>query len=218
MYAGEQLSTVFRASAGNGKAESLGEVTLSSMSDNNSYTVQVYTNLKDASDPTSGTPAYSTPVSCSQPMAGVMTFQIPEVLLSQNGLYSIVVTNAGSTYIKYCVEAEVSYGWCSFSPSIVSGQSFLRYNAEDTWMDAVEFNPSVTPRIKAHTRTLSSAARMQLSSSEISLYSGDQKTLNASATRSEMDASGIVWESSDTSVAAVNGSGIVTAKIREQQP
>ena len=79
-------------------------------------------------------------------------------------------------------------------------------------MDAVEFNPSVTPRIKAHTRTLSSAARMQLSSSEISLYSGDQKTLNASATRSEMDASGIVWESSDTSVAAVNGSGVVTAK------
>lgn len=59
MYAGEQLSTVFRASAGNGKAESLGEVTLSSMSANNSYTVQVYTNLKDASDPTSGTPAYS---------------------------------------------------------------------------------------------------------------------------------------------------------------
>lgn len=212
MYAGEQLSTVFRASAGNGKAESLGEVTLSSMSANNSYTVQVYTNLKDASDPTSGTPAYSTPVSCSQPMAGVMTFQIPEVLLSQNSLYSIVVTNAGSTYIKYCVEAEVSYGWCSFSPSIVSGQSFLRYNAEDTWMDAVEFNPSVTPRIKAHTRTLSSAARMQLSSSEISLYSGDQKTLNASATRSEMDASGIVWESSDISVAAVNGSGVVTAK------
>ena len=100
MYAGEQLSTVFRASAGNGKAESLGEVTLSSMSANNSYTVQVYTNLKDASDPTSGTPAYSTPVCCSQPMAGVMTFQIPEVLLSQNSLYSIVVTNAGSTYIK----------------------------------------------------------------------------------------------------------------------
>ena len=53
---------------------------------------------------------------------------------------------------------------------------------------------------------------MQLSSSEISLYSKDQKTLNASATRSEMDASGIVWESSDTSVAAVNGSGVVTAK------
>ena len=79
-------------------------------------------------------------------------------------------------------------------------------------MDAVEFNPSVTPRIKVHTRTLSSAARMQLSSSEISLYSGDQKKLNASATRSEMDASGIVWESSDTSVAAVNGSGVVTAK------
>ncbi len=47
------------------------------MSANNSYTVQVYTNLKDASDPTSGTPAYSTPVFCSQPMAGVMTFQIP---------------------------------------------------------------------------------------------------------------------------------------------
>lgn len=212
MYAGEKLATVFQASAGNGKAESLGEVTLASMSSNNSYTVQVYTNLKDASDPASGTPAYSTPVSLSQPMAGIMTFQIPEVLISQNSLYSIVVTNAGSTFIKYCVEAEISYGWCGFYPSIVSGQSFLRYAEEDTWMDAIDFNPSVTPRIKAHTRTLDSAARMQISASSMSLYPGDQKTLNASATRSEMSVSGITWESSDSSVASVNGNGVVTAK------
>ena len=212
MYAGEKLATVFRASAGKGKAESLGEVTLASMSSNNSYTVQVYTNLKDASDPTSGTPAYSTPVSLSQPMAGIMTFQIPEVLISQNSLYSIVVTNAGSTFIKYCVEAELSYGWCGFYPSIVSGQSFLRYAEEDTWMDAIEFNPSVTPRIKAHTRTLDSAARMQISASSMSFYPGDQKTLTASASRSEMSASGISWESSDPSVVSVNGNGVVTAK------
>lgn len=92
---GKKLASVFKATAGKGKAETLGEVTLASMTANSSFTVQIYTNLKKASDPTSGTPAYSKPVSCKQTMAGIQTFKVPEVLISQNSLYSVVVTNAG---------------------------------------------------------------------------------------------------------------------------
>lgn len=212
LYAGEKLATVFKAQAGKGKAEKLGEVTLSSMSANNSYTVQVYTNLKDASDPTSGTPAYSSPVSCRQSMAGVMTFKIPEVLLSQNSLYSIVVTNAGTNAVQYCVEAAVDYGWCRFRPSILAGQSFIHYTDEKIWRDNKKYNPSITPRIKAHTKTLDSAAKMQISEGTLSIYAGEKHTLKASATRAEMTASGISWVSSDTSVATVSGNGTVVAK------
>lgn len=80
------------------------------MSGNNSYTIQVYTDLQDSGDPTSGTPAYATPFSCTQSMAGVMTVQIPKVVIRQNSLYSIVVTNAGNSIVQYCVEASANYG------------------------------------------------------------------------------------------------------------
>lgn len=212
LYSGEKFASVFKAKAGNGKAESLGEVTLASMTANSSFSVQIYTNLKDANDPTSGTPAYDKPVSCKQMMAGIETFKIPEVLISQNSLYSIVVTNAGNKTLKYYVEADVDYGWCSFETSILAGQSYLYRSEDKTWMDTADYSLSITPRIKAHTRTLDTEAKMQISPSSLSLYPGEKSTLTASATRTEMTASGISWTSSDTNVATVDANGVVTAK------
>ena len=212
MYSGEKFASVFKATAGNGMAESLGEVTLSSMSANSTFSVQIYTNLKDAGDPTSGTPAYDKPVTCTQSMAGIQTFKIPEVLISQNSLYSVVITNAGSKKLKYYVEASVDYNWCKFDASVSAGQSFIYYPEDTEWLDAKEYNPSITPRIKAHTRTLDSAAKMNLSASSLKMNVGEAQTLTASATRSEMTASGITWASSDTDVATVSASGVVTAK------
>lgn len=212
MYAGEKFASIFKASAGKGKAESLGEVTLASMTANSSFTVQVYTNLKDASDPTSGTPAYAQPISCVQSMAGIETFKIPEVLISQNSLYSIVITNAGSKTLKYYVEASVDYTWCKFEAAVLAGQSFIYYPEGKEWMDAKEYDPSITPRIKAHTKTLDSAANMTISSSSLSMNAGDKKTLRASASRADMTASGVTWVSSDTNVATVSSNGVVTAK------
>ena len=212
MYAGEKFASVFRANAGNGRAEKLGEVTLTGKTAGASYAVQVYTNLKDAKDPTSGTPAYSSPVICTQSMAGVMTFTVPEVLISQNSLYSVVVTNAGKDTVEYYVEADLDYGWFKFDASILAGQSFIYYPEDQTWMDAIEFYPSITPRIKAHTRTLEDAARIQLDATSLSLYSGAQKTLKAAVTGTEVVSSGVGWESSDTSVVTVDGNGTITAK------
>lgn len=173
---------VFSVLAGNGKAEKLGEVTLAALTTNNTYKVQVYTNLKNAKDPTSGTPAYATPVTLRQPMAGIMTFQIPEVLISQGSSYSIVVTNAGNATIKYYVEAEVSYGWCEFEPSILSGQSFRYLNSQKEWEDGADLVLStktrdiygITYRIKAHTKTLDSPAKMQISNTSLSMYAGEK--------------------------------------------
>lgn len=212
LYSGEKLASVFKATAGKGKAETLGEVTLASMTANSSFTVQVYTNLKKASDPTSGTPAYSKPVSCKQTMAGIQTFKVPEVLISQNSLYSVVVTNAANKTAKYYVEASVDYGWCSFSASISAGQSYIYRSSGKKWSDTRNFGPAITPRIKVHTKTLDSAARMSLSSSSLSLDVGEKRTLKAFATRKEMTSQGITWVSSDTNVAAVSKSGVITAK------
>lgn len=212
MYSGEKFASIYKASAGSGKAESLGEVTLASMTANSSFTVQVYTNLKDASDPTSGTPAYAQPISCVQSMAGIETFKIPEVLISQNSLYSVVITNVGSETLKYYVEASADYTWCEFEASVSAGQSFIYYPEDTDWMDAKEYSPSITPRIKAHTRTLNSAAKMTLSASSLSMNAGDKKKLKASATRAEMTSSGVTWTSSDKNIATVSTKGVITAK------
>lgn len=212
LYEGEKFATVFQANAGNGKAEQLGEVTLAAMSDNNSYTIQVYTDLKDSSDPTSGTPAYATPVSCTQSMAGITTVSIPEVVIRQNSLYSIVVTNTGSGIVQYCVEASANYDWCKFEASVLKGQGFIYYTDDNTWEDLSDYSRPLTPRIKAHTRTLDNEAQIQISKTSMEMYAGDTEALTASVTNSEMAASGISWQSSDTNIATVSATGIVTAK------
>lgn len=211
LYSGEKIASVFKATAGKGKAEKLGEVTLASTTANNSFSVQVYTNLRDAGNPTSGTPAYARPVSCTQSMAGIQTFKIPEVLIQQNSLYSIVVTNTGSKTVKYYVEASVDYGWCKFEASVPSGKSFICGSSENVWSDTRNFGPAITPRIKAHTRTLQTAANMNISATSLNLYTGEKRTLKAAASRSEMTASGISWSSSNNNVVKVSTGGMITA-------
>lgn len=76
----------------------------------------------------------------------------------------------------------------------------------------------MTPRIKAHTRTLNNEAGIQLSKTSMEMYVGDMETLTATVTNSEMTASGISWKSSDTNVAIVSATGTITAKHRERQP
>jgi len=212
LYEGEKVANIYKATAGNGKAEQLGEVTLAAMSGNNSYTIQVYTDLQDSGDPTSGTPAYATPFSCTQSMAGVMTVQIPKVVIRQNSLYSIVVTNAGNSIVQYCVEASANYGWCNFEASVLKGQGFIYYADDNTWDDTSIYSRPLTPRIKAHTRTLNNEAGIQLSKTSMEMYAGDTETLTATVTNSEMTASGISWKSSDTNVATVSATGTITAK------
>ena len=210
LYSGESVSNIYTAKAGNGKAEKLGEVTLTAMSDNNTYTVQVYTGLTDNSDPESGVAAYSSPVKLTQAMAGVETFSIPEVLIPQNTKYSVVIKNAGTGTIKYCCETDANYTWIMFSPSILANQGFLG-DGED-WVDTKDLSKSMTPRIKAHTKTMDKAAKITLSSTSLTMYPGEKKTLKSSVSLSELSASGLLWTVSDTSVATVDQSGKITAK------
>ena len=92
---GQSVAAVYEAKAGNGKEEALGEVNVVTMNDNASYKIQIYTDVTDPSDPESGTAAYATPYEFEQPIAGVQTITVPEVVLKQGSRYSVVITNAG---------------------------------------------------------------------------------------------------------------------------
>lgn len=160
VQAGRSVAAVYEATAGKGKAEALGEVNVVTMNDNASYGIQVYTDLTDPSDPQSGTAAYAQPYEFEQPIAGVQTITVPEVVLKQGSRYSVVITNNGSSYISFGVEASTSYSdsdgskWFISTAGIESGQTFHKGSLPTSkWTDGQTARWSV--RIKAHTRTLS---------------------------------------------------------------
>ena len=157
---GQSVAAVYEAKAGNGKEEALGEVNVVTMNDNASYKIQIYTDVTDPSDPESGTAAYATPYEFEQPIAGVQTITVPEVVLKQGSRYSVVITNAGISYISFGVEANASYrtsggsNWFSSTAGIENNQTFHKSAAATAkWSDGKTKNWSA--RIKAHTRTLS---------------------------------------------------------------
>ena len=80
IQAGQSVAAVYETTAGKGKAEVLGEVNLVTNSDNACYKIQIYTDLTDPYDPESGTAAYAAPYEFEQPIAGVQTISVPEVV------------------------------------------------------------------------------------------------------------------------------------------
>ncbi len=158
------VSNVFQAKAGNGKGEALGEVVLATYTDGGSYSIQIYTNLEDKSNPVSGTPAYSSPVTFYQEHAGISTVKVPEVNLMSGTLYSVVVTNIGSYAVDYLCETNSAYDWVEFNADLRENQSFC-YHEKSGWNDFSKTSPSACARIKAHTRTLGSVVTVQKPSS-----------------------------------------------------
>ena len=156
------VSNVFQAKAGKGKG--LGEVVLATYTDGGSYCIQIYTNLEDKSNPVSGTPAYSSPVTFYQEHAGISTVKVPEVNLMSGTLYSVVVTNIGSYAVDYLCETNSAYDWVGFNADLRENQSFC-YHEKSGWNDFSKTSPSACARIKAHTRTLGSVVTVQKPSS-----------------------------------------------------
>lgn len=154
---GYYISNVFKATAGNGTDEELGEVVTATCQDNTEFYIQIYTNLTDASDPTSGTPAYEEAVNYTQPFAGIHTIKLETpVTIPANTLYSVVVKIAGRSQ-KYYIERTNSLStWFTASAGIDPNQSFYSIDG-NSWHDvgASKSSPFCFS-LKAHTKTLGS--------------------------------------------------------------
>ena len=157
--AGSSIANVFTASAGQGNAEELGEIVLSSKQDFTTYRIQIYTDLSDPLNPASGTPAFRTPLEYTQPIAGIHTLKLDNpVKLVQGSKYSVVLTFPYET--KYYVEASTSSAsgsWFKAIAGLKPGQSFLS-STGTRWTDCSTSNPGFCFCIKAHTRTLEAPA------------------------------------------------------------
>ena len=149
---GYSFGNVFTATAGNGKDEELGEITLATKDDNTEFSIQVYTDLTDPGDPTSGTPAYTTPLDYVKTYAGIDTVTLDTpVTLKAGSSYSVVLTLISSSASCYVEKTTSKSSWFQAVAGTDSNQSFLNNGAK--WIDMSTYNSSCFS-LKAHTKTL----------------------------------------------------------------
>ena len=208
MGSSDSIANIFQAKAAGGNAEVLGEVVLEDYSYNSSYSIQVYTNLTDLTDPTSGTPVFTTPMTVTKKYPGIITVPLSrEVTLASGTYFSVVLTNIGSDITLYLLEesGEVESGWISFDCNIEPHQSFLKNG--NTWLDLASFD--CCARIKAHTRSLSTPFSLRLAGAG-EIRAGDSSQLSCSVSHENAFYS-LLFSSSDPLVASVSADGRVTA-------
>lgn len=121
------------------------------------YNVKIYTNVKKASDPTSGIEEASFDVTTNR--TGYHSFSIPkdvDVLLNPGSFYSIVVTMKSTS--KFGVESASDYYQdIDFEAGQEKNQSFWYHKGSRTWDDLYDVNAknSCSARIKGYTEITS---------------------------------------------------------------
>lgn len=153
---GYYVSNIFKATAGNGKDEELGEIVTAVPQDNTDFQIQVYTDLKNTSDPTSGTPTYAEPVDYTQPLAGIHTIHLnTPVKIPQGTFYSVVIKIPNGSNKFYVEKTTTSTSWFTATAGIDPNQSFFSTSGKK-WYDAGnQYNCCFS--VKAHTKTLDSS-------------------------------------------------------------
>ena len=157
---GYYVSNIFKATAGDGMDEELGEIVTAVPQDNTQFQIQVYTDLTDPSNPVSGTPAYAEPLEYTQPLAGIHTIKLENpVKIPKDTLYSIVLKLPNGSQ-KYYVEksvysnpSEPANSWFQVVSGIDPNQSFYSLDNQK-WNDVGASSTGYCFSIKAHTRTL----------------------------------------------------------------
>ena len=214
-----KYSNIFEAKANLGGSENIKAVSfMTGSSTNLNYTVSVYTNLSDDTNPESGTLAAQ--------KSGVTTYDgmytvvlDSSVNINEGKKFSVVVevnSNSGkAAYLAY--ERSMQSGkagyWCT--ASVKANQSFINspYNG---WNDFSNKSYGGNFIIKAFTdneTTTVDVEKVSLNKSATTLTEGESETLTATITPSNATGDKTVkWSSSNEAVATVDSNGKVTAK------
>lgn len=152
---GASHANVFQVKGNPSGSEILKAVGILVGSANTDLAVDVYTELTDPADPSSGIHMISAqPVSARY--SGYYTFPLQdEVALRENSYFSVIFTNQSDTEKNFSIESTVNSGWIAFEASVGAGQSFYRSANGTSWQDMngnyLSTGKPVNARIKAYT-------------------------------------------------------------------
>ena len=168
---GGSIANVYQARANAGGAEQLTAVAFSLPDVNVDYSVQVYTDLEDPSDPEGGVAALASPVTGQTSYEGYYTVELPEpVLITEGSYFSVVVTlsHDNGNDVSYNIDSTYGFNgryaennqWKHFTSHVEPNQSFERDYEGGPWDDlsSEEFDepdePGCCARLKAFTNNV----------------------------------------------------------------
>ena len=216
IYSGNKVANVYQVNGNkSGGDELLKAVSFGLDSTDTNYSIQIYKNIKDQSNPLSGTEALSEPVKGRTTYAGIYTIDLNEdVRLSQGETYSIVITftnNDGSKIKVYC-DNDADYDDFQTFNETNYNQSFYISGNYVQDLKNNKSDDSFSVRIKGLTvdadRKL--LKNIQLNKSSMTMNVGETKKLTYTLTPSDVQ-SQLIWKSNNKNVLTVDNKGQVHA-------
>ncbi len=154
VYGSASMANVFTAQS----SEELKAVSFWTAQNYVDYSIDIYTDLADSSDPTSGTPTLATPITGTEDYCGYHTIELDEAIeLSKGESFSIVVTLSAVAEDQTClfVDQSEDWSWVVFTNVSKPGESFFKSASSSTWTD--KSASGINYRIKAFTDSLGSS-------------------------------------------------------------
>lgn len=212
------VANVFTAK-GNQDGELLESVGIALPSANMNYTVSIYKNLTDASNPESGTLVQEAVTSGTTECEGYYTIKLKQpVELAAGDTFAVVFKLTSSSGSGVTVTHEANYSsWITTVATIKEGQSFYKTQYSSSWTDFVTSSSTYKGnwRIKAYTVDAEVSGEIPLQSISLSgesrIMKGETTTLNVKFYPENTTADKtVIFESSNDSILAVGQDGTVT--------
>lgn len=207
---GNECANIYTATGNTGGAEVIKSVSFYVFSGNTNCTVEVYTDVEENS-PISGTLA-ATKTGYVHGKS-VYTFDFDEPVRIEHGQRFSAVVRLEDSSGKLGAEYYYNEGTIKHNSYIEAGQSFMNWYG---WQDVKTLFAS-SPQIgnaiiKVFTSDLEETPfeNIALNTSSLELSTGETSTLSISTTPSGVNVP-VKWTSSDTSVATVSSTGVITA-------
>ena len=214
-----KYANIFEAKANQDGSENIKAVSfMTGRSTNLNYTVSIYTNLTDETNPESGTLAAQKSGITTYDGTYTVNLDSP-VEINEGNKFSVVVevrnASGKTSYLAYersMQSGKVGY-WCTASAK--ENQSFVA-NPYGYWEDfgkarscnfiikAFTDNETQTPVVEVES--------VSLNKSEMTLTEGESETLAATVTPENAENKSITWSSNNEAVATVDANGTVIAK------
>ena len=214
-----KYANIFEAKANQDGSENIKAVSfMTGRSTNLNYTVSIYTNLTDETNPESGTLAAQKSGITTYDGTYTVNLDSP-VEINEGNKFSVVVevrNDSGKTpYLAY--ERSMQSGkagyWCTASAK--ENQSFIAtpYGYWDDFGKARSCNFIIKAFTDNETQTpVVEVESVSLNKSEMTLTEGESETLAATVTPENAENKSITWNSNNEAVATVDANGTVTAK------
>ena len=209
----KHVANVFTVKGNGTRMENLEAVGIHLGNSGISYSLQIYTNLTDLSDPTSGDPALSVPQTGTTGYAGYYMIPLNEaVSLEPGDTFAVVFDLDRDSEYPYVGFEYSADGYRHSEATAETGESFLLYNGY-SWSDFGDMKNG-NLKIKAYTSNTDTEAVMcrGISVKGVThvLDVGETMTCEVSYNPANTTSRALRWSSSDPSVATVSSDGTIT--------